>query len=58
MLAIVLLDWWLNLSQLVYAVILLLSFLILLPLVPFMHKVHRSLIVITFSIFIVFTTYV
>ena len=33
-------------------------FLILLPLVPFVHKVHRSLIVIAFSIFIIFTTYV
>ena len=41
-----------------YAVISLLSFLILLPLVPFMHKVHCSLIVITFSVFIVSTTYV
>ena len=41
-----------------YTVISLLSFLVLLPLVPFVHKVHYSLITVTFSIFIMSTTYV
>jgi hypothetical protein len=58
MLAIALLDRWLNLSRSTYAVISLLLFLILLPLVPFVHKVHRSLIVVAFSVFIMSTTYV
>ena len=41
-----------------YAPISLLSFLILLPLAPFVHKVHRSLTVVALFIFILSTTYV
>ena len=42
----------------VYAPISLLSFLILLPLAPFMHKVHRLLTIAILLIFMVSTTYV
>ena len=41
-----------------YAPISLLSFLIFLPLAPFVHKIHRWLTVVAFLIFIVSTTYV
>jgi hypothetical protein len=50
-------DQWLNLSRSVYAPISLLSFLVILPLAPFVHKVHRSLTVVAFFVFIVSTTY-
>jgi hypothetical protein len=42
----------------VYAPISLLSFLILLPLAPFVHKIHRLLTVVTCFVFIVSTSYV
>ena len=49
---------WAQLYPPVYAPISLLAFLILLPLAPFMHKVHRSLTIVAFLIFILSTTYV
>ena len=51
-------DLLINLSWPVYAPISLLSFLIVLPLAPFVHRVHRLLTVIALFIFIVSTTYV
>lgn len=41
----------------VYVPISLLSFLILLPLAPFVHKIHRLLTVVAFFVFIASTTY-
>ena len=58
MLATTLQDVWLNLSLSVYAPISLLSFLILLPLAPFLHKIHRLVTVVALFVFIVSTTYV
>jgi hypothetical protein len=51
-------DLPLNFTRPVYAPISLLSFLILLPLAPFLHKVHRLLTVVAFFIFIASTAYV
>jgi len=50
-------DLLLNLSWSVYAPISLLSLFIVLPLAPFVHKVHPSLTVVALFIFIVSTTY-
>ena len=58
LLATTLQDVWLNLSLSVYAPISLLSFLIFLPLAPFLHKIHRLVTVIALFVFIVSTTYV
>ena len=58
MLATTIQDLWLNFSWSVYAPISLLSFLIILPLAPFVHKVHRSLTVVAFFVCIASTSYV
>jgi len=47
-----------NIMRTVYAPISLLSFLILLPLAPFVHKVHRLLAIVILLTFFVSTTYV
>ncbi len=48
----------LNLTRSVYVPISLLTFLILLPLAPFVHKIHRLLTVVAVFVFIASTTYI